>query len=306
MTCCSNIVLYPTTAVEGIAQMVLEHFFHEGVENTCVIINSLFDYDQFKSKGYRIIHYNLEHKYPIKDKCPLHNGQNWEDYYKPFIDKSDEIWDFNIENYDYYNENGYGDKFVFVPLRYTSWFEQFIIPYSPRFELQFEGVFDTEFRLKCLNQITNPCIVKDGIPQYVEGEELKFKLTNTLVSRDRFMEKQDSKFCLDIPHYNQPETINVVRIFENTCLNRQTIVYDEYNIGSREYYGNIPIYIDSLDKTFLLSLIRNTQPKLNTANVFKELSYSPESYQQLREKIKKDFERIIQREIPDSVLKKLD
>ena len=131
MTCCSNIVLYPTTAVEGIAQMVLEHFFHEGVENTCVIINSLFDYDQFKSKGYRIIHYNLEHKYPIKDKCPLHNGQNWEDYYKPFIDKSDEIWDFNIENYDYYNENGYGDKFVFVPLRYTSWFEQFIIPYSP-------------------------------------------------------------------------------------------------------------------------------------------------------------------------------
>lgn len=297
----NNIIVYATDGIKSIVEMIIEHFIpkiEESNKRTIILVNVAVNAKTFRGSYDRIIYFNLEHKYPLVDKFPANSTVHWEKgFIRDCLNHVDEIWDFNIENYQYFMEHGLDDKFIFVPLRYTKWFEQFRLDINPRFELQFEGVFDTPFRLYCIRDLTTPGMYGDVQP-------ISLKITNTPVPKDKFFEKQDCIFCLDLPHYDTPETINAVRIYENTCINKQTIVYDKYNVGSRAYFGNMVIYMPKLNVVALAEIVRGKY-QTDVAEVFKYMTYSDDMYQDYRKMIKKDFEKISGTNIPDSVLRQI-
>lgn len=174
-------ICWEQDGVKYIAEMIIEHY-KDILDNTIVIINCCdIGFIKFVKENYpnhKLILYNLEHKYPVKENgLPPRTAQQWQDVHFECFRIVDEIWDYNIENYVYFKRHGFDNKFIFIPLRYTTWFEQFISNQEPRYELEFDGVFcDSEIRCKILSSLTNVC------SNIVGGNNwLKIKIANTTV-----------------------------------------------------------------------------------------------------------------------------
>jgi len=291
-------VLWDNDLFKSVVEMTMEHYVPV-IKYAAIFINvNAADFDivnQYKQDHpeQKIILYNLEHKYPLiaprKVECCT---DYWSSLFERFITLIDEVWDYNIENYLYFESIGYGSKFKFIPLRYTSWFNQFIHKVPKIYDIEFEGAFDTEIRLECIRKLTTPGTY---------GSMIKFKLANVQDQAIKFFEKQDSLFCLDMPHYNFPETINALRIFENLCLNQPTLVFDIYQVGSRKYFEDMVMYVDELTQEAILKIVESGVPE-NVADKFKSLTYNDSDFETYKFSILEDFKRISGEIIPNNII----
>lgn len=276
------------TPLTCIAEMVKEHFDLTG-SNILIGTDIPITYMIRDKYDGGLIIYNWEHFYP------MNRGVNWwiQDYQKS-MDVVDEIWDFNIENYKYFQEIGHGDKFRFIPPRYTTWFEQFRMNLNKDFDIFFTGVFNSDLRKKAIECLTYDIdITANTIP---------FKLCNTNNISLRYKEMQTSKYTIDLPHFDTPQTINGLRIFESICLNIPVIVFDKYDLGSKKYFDDIIVISEFRNE--VLRIICMNIPDSGVADRFKELTYTDEAYERYRINIIKDFHDKDGVDIPDSVLYK--
>lgn len=289
--------LPPLGRVGCMNALVQEHYIWH-LHDTYIGVDASDELIQFKKEhpGIKIILYNLEHKYPQTSPGVLPNcSQGWLGYFKMVMEYVDEVWDFNIENYIYFRDIGHGAKFKFVPLRYTTYFERFDIYREPCYDLEFEAIFDTTIRMRLINTLSMPVNI-DG-----QDRRVNYKICNTDDCRIKYREKVDARWGFDFPHYDFPETINCFRIFEYICLNRQPIVYDPYKITSKEYFGDLPIYIDELTVPVLYDVIHGT-PRADVAERFRRMTYTPDAYEQYRRCIVNDFINTMGIQVPDTVL----
>lgn len=269
-------IIWSSDWIKAIVEMCIEHYIPK-LKDTCLMINTcdkhqMVQYRQ-NNPNQRVILYNLEHKYPLDEYGkPHYCSLEWECYFKQYMTLIDEVWDFNIENKQYFESIGFKDRFKFMPLRYTTWFEQFRIDTKPHFDLEFEGVFDSNLRLDIFRQLTSP--VSDG-------KCIRLKIANTEDVQVKYKEKQDAMYCLDIPHYDTPETINATRIHEAICLNRPVIVYDRYNVSNPNYFKDLCIYINNMNTQLIYQLTQKEAPK-DIAERFKEMTYTDTAFELYR------------------------
>lgn len=285
-------VTFPRT-LQCITNMILEHF---RIPHTSIYINYITDlYDNLYKLNNHNILYNWEHYFG-----PTMMMDGWRSSFQRMLEPIDTIWDFNVENYMYLKSIGRGKDFRFAPPRYTTWFEQFIIPNESRkylFDLFFTGVLNSDIRLSSIKEITQ-CIHEDGL------NFIPFKFCMMTDNELKYHEMQTCKYVIDIPRIDEPETINVLRIYEAICLNMPVIVYDKYNIGSDKYFPNLIIKMDVLRNADLRKIVSN-QPQANIAEIFKELTYTDEAYEKYRQSIVEDFYNKTKIMIPDTVLMEL-
>lgn len=295
----NNNVVWNSDVLKAVVEMCFEHYIPK-MKDTCLCVDfSNPAYINAWKKSHpeqKIIFYNLEHKYPLdENNNPYNCSQEWNKFFKGTVPGLfDEIWDFNIENYVFWESLGLADKFRFMPLRYTTWFEQFRKETTPRYDIEFEGLFTRTPRLKMIMMLTCPVAVN-------QTQSLRVKIANTPDPAVKYEEKQDARYCIDYPQYEQSETINSTRIHECICLNRPVIVCDIYKVGSRKYWDDLCIYLEEPLTINLWNLTRE-EPRKDVAEVYKNRTYTDESFQQYRKEIKEDFEKIENIQIPDFVL----
>jgi len=295
----NNNIIWNSDVLKAIVEMCLEHYIPK-MKDTCLCVdfsNPVYITNWKKiHPEQKIIFYNLEHKYPLDENNNPHNcSQEWNNFFKGTVPGLfDEIWDFNIENYVFWESLGLADKFRFMPLRYTTWFEQFRQNITPHYDIEFEGIFTTVRRLQSLATLTCPVAIN-------QSQCIRLKIANTSDPSVKYMEKQTAKYCIDLPQYDNPETINSTRIHECICMNRPVIVYDEYKAGSRKYWDDLCIYIENLSNVDVWN-ITHQEPRTDVADVYKGRTYTDDAFQQYRKEIKEDFEKINNIKIPDSVL----
>lgn len=294
----NNLLIFPSDAVKSVAEMFIEHY--DKMFNKSVIAINIGDMSikqWLNDNGfgeYKYILYNLEHKWPAGYVL----NSKWRNIFDFIIDQVDMVLDFQIEDYIYFKTIGFENKFRFFPLRYTGWFEQFINKNIQKdYELQFEGVIDTNTRRDILSVLA-------GIPCYGAEvlDQINLLVTNTFDQTLKFNEKQRCKFCLDAPHYDYGETINTLRIFENLCLNCPTIVYDKYG-ESMNYFGDLIFTIKHDDFTTynLKKLIMNTEPN-KPASGFKLLTYNDSNFKDYQKDLLQEFTTKYGIQIPRDVL----
>lgn len=281
--------------LDCIYHMLDEHFFNK--ETNIVVTMEVTLVPRLKEKypDNKIILYNLEHKYSIDGDRPYNCNQFWADVYKNGVQLADEIWDFNIENFYYHKLIGAGDKFKFVPFRYTTWFEQYRQDIIPSYDIEFEGNMITPIRQHILTTICNDTS---------DHNKISFKLANTYNLETKLREKQDARFGFDFPHWDFPETFNAFRVYESICINRQPIIFDPFGVTSKEYFKDLPIYIGYLSPQSIWDATRQ-EPRMDVAEKFKEMTYTDEAYEQYRRNIVEDFRQRTGMEVPDSVLAKI-
>lgn len=297
----SSHICWEHDGLKFIAQMVIEHYKNI-LSNVVVIINCCDPgFIRFVKENYpkhKIILYNLEHKYPVKENgLPPHTITQWQDVHFECFRMVDEIWDYNIENYLYFKFHRFNNKFMFKPLRYTTWFEQYISNQEPRYELEFDGVFHSS-RIRCdiLQSLTSAC------SNIVGGNNwLKIKIANTTDMETKYLEKQDAKYNLDMPRLDESQTINHTRICESICLNKQVICLTPNKIGSYEYFKDLIIYDNNVNPFHIKELV-DKEPRKDVAQIFKKWTYLDSDYENYKNNIVQDFERIENIKIPNTIL----
>lgn len=295
----NNNIIWNTDVIKAVVEMCLEHYMPK-MKDTCLCVDfSNHAYINAWKKIHpeqKIIFYNLEHKYPLDQNGDPNNcSPEWNRMFKNTVPGLfNEVWDFNIENYGFWVTLGMGEKFRFTPLRYTTWFEQFRQNIIPHYDIEFEGLFTRARRLQSLAILTYPVAVN-------QCQCLRLKIANTPDPTIKYIEKQTAKYCIDMPQYDDPETINSTRIHECICMNRPVIVYDAYKVGSRKYWDDLCIYVEKLSTDNIWN-ITHQEPRTDVADVYKSRTYTDEAFQQYRKEIKEDFEKIDNIKIPDSVL----
>lgn len=279
-----NTIIWGSHKLDCIPEMLKEHFLQNYHNSLFVISTHGVDVEyinKFRNCGGNVIYYNLEHRYPIMDPSTGNPTMSMIKYEKEYFGIFDELWDFQIENKQYYHILGYDNKFKFIPLRYTTWFEHFITNDPPKYMLEFEATFHTKKRQDLIKIIsTNP---------YVEWAG-SYKIANHIDVNIKYHEKQDAKFNLDIPQLDFPETINTFRIYESICLNKQCIVYDEYKCGTRRYFDDLCIYLENFTPEILWSTTLQI-PRTDVSIKFKEMTFEDHCYKQYIYDIINDFDK---------------
>lgn len=290
-----NSSIFADQGLDCIYHMIKEHFFNQPHNMIVTCEMALVSRLKAKYPHHKIILYNLEHKSTIWEGHPANCNKFWDDKYREGAANADEIWDFNIENFAYHKLIGAGDKFRFVPLRYTTWFEQYRQDITPSYDIEFEGNFDTSIRKQVLS------ILCSDTP---ECNKITFKVANTYNLETKLREKLDARFGFDFPHWDFPETFNAFRVYESICINRQPIIFDPFGVTSKEYFKDLPIYIGYLSPQSIWDATRQ-EPRMDVAERFKEMTYTDEAYEQYRRNIVEDFRQRTGMEVPDSVLAKI-
>ena len=294
----NNVVIYPVPLVQSVAEMTHEHLcklFQDTV--VCINLNApslRAELNEIGLQNHKYVLYNLEHKWPAG--YVLKSG--WNNIFKDVVGQTDFVLNFEIEDYPYFKAIGHEHKFKFFPLRYTTWFEQFIDKSIPKnYEIQFDGKVDTDIRRHTLTVLMSP-VVDNG---YVM-EQIQLLISNSYNQSIKFRSKQMCKFCLDAPHYDYSETINLLRIFENLCLDCPTIVYDRYGETMNYFPNLIHIFNEEQFNTLnLKNFLINTEPE-SYAQRFKELTYDDIAYDNYRISILREFRDKYGIMIPDTVL----
>lgn len=302
---CGAPIMYSVAAVESVVGMFNEHF---NDPNRLVTINTnIDDYAEMQGNGEfesRVVtYYNMEHKCKIdyRGQCPF-CGEYWAILNNEMFAKYDELWDFQIENYEYFKYHGLGDKFRFKPLRYTTWFERFRKETEPQFDIQLECVVDSDIRAVALRNLTDiPLAVDDSGNFFVTGERARLNMTNTMDSDVKFAAKNNCRYGVDFPRYDCPCTHNTFRIFEYICMNKPVIVWDKFDETSKLYFGDLCIYMKQFTAYDINNVIINN-PRTDIAETFKQMTYSDSDYEKYRLDIARDYAERTGIVVPDSVM----
>lgn len=301
----NNLLCFSSNVIKDVVECFIEH---ESVSNSVVMFNTGFDEyfylkqnNLFESK--KKIYYNLEHKYPIDE-----NGQmsfcnkEWTNNFNKILGLYDEIWDFQLENYEYFKYHNFDKLFRFKPLRYTNWFNQFYEDIVPKYDLQFECKVDTVTRMNVLKVLTDEPyhILEDGSVE-TNNPSITIKMTNTFDGGLKLKEKNDCKYGVDFPHYDTPSTVNCFRIYEYICMNKPVIVWDRDGLTSRKYFNDLCVWMTYFNAWDLKQIVQ-TPPRTDVAETFKQMTYSNKDYNEYRLNIIKDYKDRTGIIVPDSIM----
>lgn len=289
-------IFYSTKWIDSICHMFKEHYdkytdnvfcINTGAENMNEILKE-------KTNGRKFIFVNLEHKCPIDDTGNLAwCNEYWTNVLNNMIDSYfDEIWDFQIENYEYFKIHGLEHKYKFKPLRYTTWFEMYKTDGKHEFDIQLECTFDTNTRIWMIHTITDdPVRFTDySVERLDDGKRISVNLTNTSDSDIKFKAKNLCRYGIDMPRYDSPCTTNCTRIYEYICMNKPVIVWDRDKITSREYYKDLCTYVEDFN-TWNMKLETMKEPRTDIANTYKAMTYSDADYDNYRKSIIEDYSK---------------
>lgn len=260
-----------------------------------------------------IIFYDMEHGYPTE----------YVDHLGPYGDPMSIacypiIWSYQIENYKIFKEIGRESDFKFVPLRYTDYYD--LQGYTIKdvsefaYEIQFEGklmesreceYLSAESQSTLRNRIVTNLLSKlRDLDGKLSDDIIEICVSNTHNMPERCRTKQISRYCIDIPRLDCPQTINNFRIWENILLNKQTIVVDPSNI-TMDYFGDLIIKLHDASRfEYDIELIAyNNFAPLDIRERFKEMTDSDEAYDNYRIRIIREFSDRTGIMVPDSVLK---
>lgn len=246
---------------------------------------------------------NLEHKAPIGKNGELgYCSKYWAGKYNSLIAKAYEVWDFQIENYEYHLFYGSKDKFRFRPPRWTNWFDSYIRPTNPSYDIQLEMVVDTNARKCALQALTSvPAAVNTATGEYTKRETISVNLSNTRNRDDKFLAKNNCRYGFDCPHFDTPCTMNTIRIYEYVCMNKPVIVWDRDKITSWNYYGDLCVYLDNINSWNISNVVLN-EPRTDVAETFRQMTEGDAAYDEYRLSIARDYMKRTGTLVPDSVM----
>lgn len=288
-------------------EMACEHWNKQ--DNLSVFVGTSFeDLDNYKNNGcvskkLKYAYYNFEHKCPIDENGHLpYCNDWWTGKFNEMWGFYDEIWDFQIENYEYFKFHGFGKKYRFKPLRYTSCLERFHSNGPSDYDFQFECVVDTKTRKEILNVLTSiPTKGVDWDNYEVDLPRMNVLMSNTNNHETKFFEKERCKYGIDFPHYDTPCTINTYRIFEYLCMNKPVVVWDRDKLSSRNYFGNLCIWLEDFN-AWDLKQIAKQEPRTDIAETFRQMTYSDKDYDEYRLNIIRDYKERTGITVPDLVM----
>lgn len=300
-------IFYASNWIESICYMHKEHYdkYPEYVFCINTSIEDMTEILKEKTNGRKLIYVNLEHKCPVDETGNLkYCSQYWTNVFNKMIGMYfDEVWDFQIENIEYFKFHNLAHKYKFRPLRYTSWFDKYKTNDTPEFDIQIECVFDTNTRVWMINQLTHePIRLNNGVVERLDnGERISINITNTSKSDTKFTAKNLCKYGIDMPHYDTPCTMNCTRIYEYMCMNKPVIVWDRDKITSKEYFKDLCVYVEDFN-TWNMKTETMKEPRQNVADAYKSMTYSDADYDNYRKAIIEDYEKRTGSGIPDSVM----
>lgn len=299
-------IIYGSTWIKTCVEMMSEHF---SKPKTSVWINTgVEDYNSMHENGRVLndvsyVYAHLEHKYPIDANGGVSNcSKQWIDVFNKMMCFYSEIWDFQIENFEYFKFHGFEKKYRFRPLRYSKCFENFPKCETPEYDLQFECVVDTVTRKYMLHVLTNePFRIVEN--RYIERDlpRLNILFTNTDNFELKYREKARCKYGIDFPHYDNPCTINTFRIYEYLCMNKPCIVWDRDKISARSYFGDLCEWVEDFNTWNIKQIIRK-EPRTDIAETYKQMTYSDKDYDEYRLNIIRDYKARSGITVPDYVM----
>lgn len=299
-----NKIYYSSGWIESIVYQYAEHYSKhtDKVFGINLCIDDIYKVrEQHPDKKAVLV--NLEHKAPIDQNGQLnHCSKMWTDAYnKMTTDTVHEVWDFQIENWEYYKFHGIENKFRFKPLRYTTWFDKYKKECDNVYELQMECAIDTNTRVKVINQLTTEPIADINGVWYTLKDYISLNLTNTNNSDLKFKAKNECKYGIDFPHYDTPCTINTTRIYEYICMNKPVIVWDRDHISSKKYFGELCTYLNDIS-AYDIKLLVLQEPRKDVDVIFKQMTYLEKDYDEYRLDILRDYKDRTGITVPDWVL----
>lgn len=250
--------------LESIKLMVQEHYDTPEYDDSLILINRIYHYDEngntvlFKKDDFtehRRIFYNFEHG----PDMPLLDKENLQEFARNF--GLTEMWTFepNIEQIDG------GLPVKYRPPRYTTLIEKSDLNCEKKFDLGFVGIIGSNGYSPRRNDFFNEYIVNKTI-------DFSIKILNGFSISQLKDELANCKFILDSKRNYRHSYQNNVRIFEHLCLGHTVLSEkSDYNIfpGLIYEWNNI----HDLNK-----LIKNIEPE-DFSEKYKELTYSDEAYE---------------------------
>jgi len=219
-------LFYSARHIESVAFMYKEHYY---MNKMVYCINTTpSDVPEIKNSipgGCVPVYVNLEHNCPIDERgnSPFCEAK-WTDEFNASLNSFDEIWDYQIENYEYFKFHGFEKKYKFRPLRYTTWFDKYRRDEIPLYDIQMETVIDTNTRMWTLMILTQDPVLHKNNKSVRSYDRIRLNLTNTFDSDVKFKAKNFCRYGFDAPHYDTPCTMNCTRIYEYICMNKPVIM----------------------------------------------------------------------------------
>ena len=293
--------------LKSMAYSIIEHYDTIDFNNTLIIVNEIvfddaWEYLNFDSFGRKIL-YNVEHF-----ETQLINDQTkyWDNnVIYPHIRKHNlEIWDFLIENYDFYPDD-LKEKFVFVPLRFSHCFDDYrdliqnARKKNMRYDLFFSGVHDTPLRLDVIKSLQTGGNTTSNI---------KF-ITSTGYDNFNSWDLQAMcKFALDYPHFSltmQAQT--PTRINDMICAGNCVIGF--INPKFLNYFEGIiyPAYGDNVNEftNNVKNIIRNYKPDYTGYIKYQHLTEDESKYNDYRKSLVQKYHDITGIYYPESVCRNI-
>lgn len=293
--------------LRSMAYSIIEYYDVPEFDNSIIIVNliifddiwNVLEFDKYRRK----IFYNAEH-FEIQNINPQTKWWDVEVIY-PYLHKHNmEIWDFLIENYDYYPDD-LKEKFIFVPIRYSHYFDEYREKIQKarengvRYDLFFSGVHDTPLRFDVINQIQT---------RYQSTMGIKFITATGYDNFNSWDLQAMCKFTLDYPHYTLTDQAqNTVRINDMLCAGNCVIGY--INPSFLNYFDEI-IYpaqgwttddlVDSLHE-----IIRNKQPNYDGYIKYQQLTENETNYNEYRRNLVQRYKNITGKNYPESVCRNI-
>ena len=297
-------LFYSARHIESVAFMYKEHY-HMNKMVYC-INTTPGDVPEIKNSipgGCVPVYVNLEHNCPIDEKgnSPFCE-EKWTNEFNASLNSFDEIWDYQIENYEYFKFHGFEKKYKFRPLRYTTWFDKYRRDEIPLYDIQLETVIDTNTRMWTLMILTQDPVLYKNNKSVRSYDRIRLNLTNTFDSDVKFKAKNFCRYGFDAPHYDTPCTMNCTRIYEYICMNKPVIIWDRNKLTSHEYFKDLCLYMDDLPNSYELGLLLSKPPRTDVADVFKSMTYNDADYDEYRLNIIREYSDRTGIKIPDSVM----
>lgn len=293
--------------LRSMAYSIIEHHDTPEFDNSIVIINEIIFDDTWKAleldKYRRKILYNVEHF-----ETQVFNPQTkwWdEEIVYPHLRKHNmEVWDFLIENYDYYPDD-LKDRFVFVPLRYSHCFDecrdkiQKARENGVRYDLFFSGTHDEQLRLDVLKYLQTGC---------QSTMNIKF-ITSTGYDNFNSWDLQAMcKFVLDYPHYSLVDQAQTpTRINDMICAGNCVIGY--INPSFLNYFEGIiyPAYGWTPENftNSVKEIIREEQPNYDGYLKYQQLTENETNYNNYRKDLVQKYHDITGNNYPEIVCRNI-